>query len=92
MVGAQTMRAVLLANATATNIFGLRANILASQGSVISHTEAIPNRRHVLIDERDLLGALHDLGETFAHGVEVPVGRRGDQVLRRLWFSAYQFL
>ena len=36
MVSAQTIRAVLLASATATSIFGLRANILASHGSVIS--------------------------------------------------------
>ena len=33
---AQTMRAVLLANATATSIFGLRARILVSQGSDVS--------------------------------------------------------
>ncbi len=36
MVSAQTIRAVLLASATATSIFGLRATILASHGSVIS--------------------------------------------------------
>ena len=36
MASAQTLRPVLLARATATSIFGLRATILASHGSVIS--------------------------------------------------------
>ena len=35
-VAAQTMRAILLASATATSILGLRASIPASQGSVVT--------------------------------------------------------
>ena len=36
VVSAQTLRAVLLASAVATTFFGLRANIPAIRGSVIS--------------------------------------------------------
>ena len=36
VISAQTMRAILLANATAMSILGLRASILASQGSEVT--------------------------------------------------------
>ena len=36
VISAQMMRAILLASATATSIFGLRASIPASQGSFVS--------------------------------------------------------
>ena len=39
-ISAQVMRAILLASATATSILGLRASILASQGSVVSPRRA----------------------------------------------------
>ena len=40
VISAQTMRAILLANATATSILGLRASILACQGSVVTPRRA----------------------------------------------------